>query len=126
LFTWLCTFCRHEISGHHRRRQAAPQAVGLNEDAPAIRGALEMLTAGHDPGPESALLRGEVSREVHTTLDELPAGYGDVLELKYIRGLPVDAIARRLGLRLKAAESLLTRARAAFRKAFAARAGETT
>jgi len=126
LFTWLCTFCRHEISGHHRRRQAAPQTVGLIEDAPAFRGIREAPAAGHGSGPEGALLRGELSRQVHTTLDDLPAGYGDVLELKYIRGLPVDEIASRLGLRLKAAESLLTRARAAFRKAFTARAGEIT
>jgi RNA polymerase sigma-70 factor (ECF subfamily) len=125
LFTWLCTFCRHEISGHYRRRLAAPETVGLIEDGPGIRGTLEALAAGHDSGPEDEVLRGEIARQVHATLDDLPAGYGDVLELKYIRGLPVDEIATRLGVGLKAAESLLTRARAAFRTVFDTREGST-
>jgi DNA-directed RNA polymerase specialized sigma24 family protein len=46
-----------------------------------------------------------------------------VLEWKYIQGLGVDEIALRLGLGYKAAESLLTRARNAFREAFATAAG---
>jgi RNA polymerase sigma-70 factor (ECF subfamily) len=126
LFNWLCTFCRHEISGHHRRGLAAPQAVGLIEDSPGTQVTLEALAVEHDPGPESAAQRDEVARQVHATLDALPAGYGDILELKYIRGLSVEEIAARRGVGLKAAESLLTRARAAFRKAFPTREASTT
>ena len=40
------------------------------------------------------------------------------LQWKYLDGLPVKEIARRLELAPKAAESLLTRARLAFRKSF--------
>jgi len=43
-----------------------------------------------------------------------------VLEWKYIDGCPVKAIAERLGVSDKAAESLLTRAREAFRAAITA------
>ena len=50
-------------------------------------------------------------------MDVLPTRYGDVLEWKYIDGLPVQEIARRLAIGPKAAESLLTRAREAFRAA---------
>jgi RNA polymerase sigma-70 factor (ECF subfamily) len=51
-------------------------------------------------------------------LDDLPDRYGDVLEWKYLHGLSVNEIAGRLGLTAKAAESMLTRARAAFREGF--------
>jgi RNA polymerase sigma-70 factor (ECF subfamily) len=68
--------------------------------------------------PENELHRRELSRLVQAVLDQLPARYGDALEWKYIEGIPVQEIARRLGLGYKAAESLLTRARQAFREGF--------
>ena len=58
------------------------------------------------------------------TLDHLPGRYGDVLEWKYMQELSVDEIADRLGVGYKAAESLLTRARAAFRDGFSFVAGD--
>jgi DNA-directed RNA polymerase specialized sigma24 family protein len=60
---------------------------------------------------------------VQLTLDYLPARYGDALEWKYIEELSVGEIADRLGVGYKAAESLLTRARAAFRDAFSSVGG---
>ena len=51
-------------------------------------------------------------------LDQLPQHYGNALEWKYLEGLPVKEIASRLKLSPKAAESLLTRAREAFRECF--------
>jgi RNA polymerase sigma-70 factor (ECF subfamily) len=60
----------------------------------------------------------ELSRLVRQTLDYLPSLYGDVLEMKYIHGLPVKEIASRLGKGPKAIESLLTRARESFRDGF--------
>lgn len=113
LFTWLCTFCRHEISGHYRLSDRWPQPLGPIENAP------EMLAADETHQNEVKLL-------VHATLDGLPDGYGDVLEWKYILGLSVEEIATRLGVSLKAAESLLTRARQAFRDAFPAGEGPGT
>lgn len=117
LFSWLCSICRFEISGHFRRERRSPPQVELVEDGP-VRAILESLPAGLDD-PESALLRREVSRQVHVTVDHLPPHYGQVLEWKYSDGLSVKEIAARLGTSPKAAESLLTRARQAFRDGFA-------
>ena len=117
LFTWLCTFCRHEISAYYRRGPAR-RPERLIEDSPEIRAALDSLSAALDQGPEGALYRKEIARLVQVTLDTLPASYGDALEWKYILGLPVLEVASRLGIGLKAAESLLFRAREAFREAF--------
>lgn len=116
LFTWLCTFCRHEIYAFRGARR--PQAE-LIEDLPEVRAALESLCAPAAQGPEAELTRREISRWVEATLDNLPRHYGQVLEWKYLQDLSVKEIADRLGLAPKAAESLLTRARLAFKESFA-------
>lgn len=120
LFTWLCSFCRHEIAAWYRRRNRAPQSIDLAEDSPEARAVLESLTGEEAWGPEDEVLRREVARLVQVTLDNLPRAYGDALEWKYIHGLSVREIAARLDLGTKAAESLLTRARRAFREGFSA------
>jgi len=120
LFTWLCTFCRHEISAHYGRHGRTARETPLLEDSPAVRAALESLGAASVDGPHERLRRRELAGLVRMTLDCLPARYGDALEWKYIEELSVDEIAVRLKVGPKAAESLLTRARQAFRDAFAA------
>ncbi|UCF68325.1 MAG: RNA polymerase sigma factor [Acidobacteriota bacterium] len=123
LFTWLCTFCRREISAHFRRRGREPSRVSLVEDQPQIKQALEALSR-EATSAEDELRRREIVRRVHVTLDHLPDKYGRALEWKYMVGLSVHEIASRLGLSGKAAESLLTRARRAFERGFRTLSGE--
>ena len=118
LFTWLCTICRHEISAHWERTGKRPQTTRL-EDTPDLRAALEALAADQDR-PDRAYERAELSDAVQVVLDHLQGRYGDVLEWKYAEGLTVAEIAARLGTSEKAAESMLTRARLAFREGFGA------
>ena len=115
LFTWLCTLCRHEVSAFCRQNGRAE--VIVLEDLPEIRAQLERLAA-HVDGPHQELERRELARLVQLTLDYLPARYGDALEWKYIHGCSMQEIASRLGTSVKAVESLLTRARDAFRQGF--------
>ncbi len=118
LFTWLCTFCRHEIYALHTRKNRRPREIALLEDIPDCSAALESLAMVLDEGPEKALYRKEIARLVQVALDHLPPRYGNALEWKYIEGLSVKEIAAKLGTSPKAAESLLTRAREAFRDGF--------
>jgi RNA polymerase sigma-70 factor (ECF subfamily) len=117
LFSWLCTICRHEISSYYRRHSHRPREIGLVEEIPEVRAALESLAAVEND-IEGDLLRKELSHLVQVTLDYLPTRYGDALEWKYIEGLSVKQIASRLQVSAKAAESLLSRARGAFRDGF--------
>jgi len=119
LFTWLCTFCRHEISAYYRRANRVHAVVHLIEDDPAIAAALDSRLAADDAGAEATMRREETARLVHALLDRLPPRYAAALEWKYIDGLSVQQIAARLELSAKAAESLLARARDAFREGFA-------
>jgi RNA polymerase sigma-70 factor, ECF subfamily len=113
LFTWLCAVCRREIGNWHARTGRAP--ITLLEDHPEVRAALESAACD----PEGELRRQELSRLVQATLDHLPHRYGEALEWRYIEGATVGEVADRLGVGYKAAESLLTRARQAFRDGFA-------
>ncbi len=105
LFTWLCAIGRTEIALHFRGKSRAPRTVELAEAT---------VPRGTAP-PEAPLLRRETRSLVHQALDGLPAPYGRALEWKYMEGVSVKEIARRLEVSPKAAESLLTRARNAFR-----------
>ena len=71
---------------------------------------------------ESEPLAGEESREqaerIAAALGELPAHYEAVLRMKYLEGRSVADIAAERGESSKAVESLLTRAREAFRQAY--------
>ena len=119
LTTWLCACCRNEIAAHFRRRQWTPREVDVQEVEETAAAELDGVRAA---GPEGDLLRKEAAAAVHRALDALPPHYGTALEWKYIECLPVQEIASRLGLGLKAAESLLTRARGAFREEYGRRA----
>ncbi len=118
LAAWLFTICRYEISGHFRKLRRSPAPVNLVEEVPEVRAVLDTLATGLD-GPDESLSRKEVAHYVHAVLDRLPDRYGSALEWKYLDGLSVKEIASRLEVGPKAAESLLTRARQAFRDGFA-------
>jgi RNA polymerase sigma-70 factor (ECF subfamily) len=117
LLTWVCTICRNEIYAYHKhQRRAAP--VDLVEDDPEVRAALESLRASSSHDLDASLERERVAALVRRVLDSLPPRYASALEWKYIEEQSVHDIAVRLGVGVKAAESLLTRAREAFRDAF--------
>jgi RNA polymerase sigma-70 factor (ECF subfamily) len=122
LFTWLCTLCRREIGAWLESRGRANEVALVEEDSSA-RMTLDAAARLASADPENEAWRRELTRLVQLTLDHLPGRYGQVLEWKYIEGLSVQEIARRLDVGYKAAESLLSRARPAFREAFALVAG---
>ena len=122
LLTWLCTLCRHEI-GRWQEREGRGREVSLSDERPELQAALELTAAPPVDDPDVALERRELSKLVQMTLDHLPGRYGDVLEWKYLQGMSVDEVAARLGVGYKAAESILTRARVAFREGFSIVAG---
>jgi len=118
LYAWMCTFCRHEISKQRKASKRARGDTALREDDPEIQAALESLLSATSYNPDVALYQAEVSRLVKVALDHLPALYADALESKYVHGMSVREIAKRIGRSSKAVESILSRAREAFRDSF--------
>jgi RNA polymerase sigma-70 factor (ECF subfamily) len=117
LFTWLCGICRNETSALYRKRELpGPESLPI-EDHPAVQAALESA-ATDEHRPEAAQRRDELVRFVRQTLEHLPARYAQALEMKYISGYSVAEIGAVLGVGEKAAESILSRARSAFKDGF--------
>lgn len=117
LFTWICQICRHEAIDHLRANRRYSENVVLIDDQPELRSALDAIEAPEEYDLLKGLGRSEVGRLVRSVLDRLPSRYGDALEWKYVEGLSVEEIAGRLGVGHIAAQSLLARARVAFREA---------
>jgi len=117
LFTWLCSCCLNEIRMHFRSLGRRPVHVELDE-AMADAEMAEATAALRPRGPEGITMSRERARLVHRALDELPPRYARALEWMYLERVPVAEVADRLEIGYKAAESLLTRARAAFRDAY--------
>lgn len=90
----------------------------LSEDAPEIRDQLAAIASMAADQPDEAFSRSETARLVQVALDLLPGAYSDLLEWKYIYGLTVAEISERSRTGPKAVESMLARARKAFREVF--------
>ncbi len=124
LFSWLCTFCRYEISKQRKARQRAQGDTPLVEDDPSVRAALDSLLANASTDPDAAVYQHEIRRLVKVAMDHLPALYADTLEAKYVHDMTVKEIADVIGKSPKATESILTRARNAFKENFNSLFGE--
>jgi RNA polymerase sigma-70 factor (ECF subfamily) len=121
LFTWLAQICRNELAdllaARQRDERRAPSL-----DAGGATADFARRVAAPDSSDPAAVQQGrDVAGAVRAVLDELPGRYGEVLEWKYFDDSSVDQIAARLGSSFEAAQSMLARARTAFRTAMAAR-----
>lgn len=117
LFSWICQICRRQIVDHLRANRRHAQHVVMFEDSPEVRAALESIEAPPQDEPLHQYGSDETRRLVRSVLDRLPSRYGDVLEWKYVEGRSVEEIGDLLGIGHTAAQSLLARARTAFREA---------
>jgi RNA polymerase sigma-70 factor (ECF subfamily) len=126
LMTWLCTLCRRELGVRWRESRPYVTTPLLAEDDPEVRAALESLLASESSDPLLAAGRDQLRESICAALDYLPAPYADILEWKYVRDMSVSEIAARLGRSTKATESLLTRAREAFREIFTLLRGDVS
>ena len=125
LFSWLCQICRREIVDHLRATHRHAERIVLIDDSPDVRAALEAIEAPASDEPQHRHSRAETSRLVQSVLDRLPSRYGDVLQWKYVEGRSVEEIGELLGIGHTAAQSMLARARTAFREALEAVFGST-
>jgi RNA polymerase sigma-70 factor (ECF subfamily) len=124
LFTWLCQIARREMLDAQAKAMAEGRRLVRLEEDPSVRATLESMEWAVESDPGTHLHRADVAELVHAALDYLPAKYARLLEFKYVQDLPVEAIAARLGVTAISVQSLLARARAAFREACRALGGE--
>ncbi len=124
LFTWLTEICRHELADVSRKSARQPAHVSLQvpQADPRME---EQLRASESDEPLFQLESVAQRAAVIEVMQMLPAHYALALEAKYGDDLSVDDIGRQLGLTPVAAQSLLARAREAFREQWRERAANS-
>lgn len=115
LLTWLIQICRHEISRHISREQQQADFMMSFASDDLLRAVIESIESV-DENPEESVRRDELISLIQYALDQLPGRYAQALEMKYVEGRSSREIADRLAIGDQAAQSLLARARQAFRE----------
>lgn len=119
IFGWLTGLARNAIRRAMSRRPSATalEAIWLRMDREllSLYGAVESRPLNDD-----VLARAETRDMVNATMSQLPGRYGRALEAKYVHNKSVREIAASSGQTEKAVESMLARARKAFRRTFLA------
>jgi RNA polymerase sigma-70 factor, ECF subfamily len=110
-FSWLCGIARHKLADHFRRHRLARQHLFLLPPEDLTR----LMDAG--PLPDELVSRRATCLRVVEVLGRLPAEYRTALSARYAEGHSVEEVAGLLAKSYKATESLLSRAREAFRAA---------
>jgi RNA polymerase sigma-70 factor (ECF subfamily) len=114
LFTWVTEICRHELADARRKAVRRPAHDSLDEpDAVAFPVPQLWVPEHREPAAEAEVHRRQEA--VIRALNDLPERYARALEAKYGDGLSVKEVAALFGLTTVAAQSLLARARDAFR-----------
>jgi RNA polymerase sigma-70 factor (ECF subfamily) len=117
LFGWLKGIAVRRTADHFRSRRAElPLTNALSMLDRDYRSLLDELE--HESLSDETCTQEHVRDLVHATMSTIPPVYARVLGLKYVDGHSVSAIAEAIGRTTKAAESILTRARDAFRTTF--------
>jgi RNA polymerase sigma-70 factor (ECF subfamily) len=119
IYGWLQGLARNHIHRVLNRDKGTVSLEGLWErmdrELLAVYAKLES-----DPFGEEVLRKEETREMVNMTMSQLPPHYREALEKKYVEGKSVREMAEMGSVSEKAVESLLTRAREAFRGTFVA------
>lgn len=113
---WLYGIARHKLMDHYRRQERDRRVFGQQvpeDDVPESDYAL----------PDLDLESLPVRDAIIATLDSITPRHRAALVLRYLDGCDVPFLAASLGITVDAAESVLVRARTAFRREWTARNG---
>lgn len=106
--TWLCAIGRNRLVDHYRRRQRETRRQ-------------ERLFDQWHHAADAPWRAAETRHAVEAAVAQLPADQRLALLFRYLDGMTVREVAKVMGRSEKATESMLSRAREAFRRAFGGR-----
>ena len=110
---WLRAILANVLAATARRFAAGARAVGrersLEAELERSSSRLECLLAADQTSPSQRAVRGEELLRLASALEKLPEDQRRVVELRYLKGLPVADVARQMGRTRPAAVGLLYR-----------------
>lgn len=108
--TFLFSICQHKVIDYYRRKKLKHAVFS---QMPQLEAIISPLIS-----PEEQLDAVLVKEKIHAVLARLLPRHRQILMLKYLDGLSVEEIAKRLAMTFKSVESQLFRARKAFVERF--------
>lgn len=108
--TWLIAIARHEVADFYRKRYVR---VAVEKTSPLFDSMVSELMS-----PEFVWEKKKIEKRFFAAYHSLSEQYQEILSYKYELSMSVKEIAERMDLPFKAAESMLFRARSAFRLAY--------
>lgn len=108
--TWLISIARHEVADFYRKHYARKI---VEKTSPLFDTMVSEVLS-----PEFEMEKKKIEKKFFATYRSLSRQYRDILSYRYELSMSVKEIAARMNLSFKAAESLLFRARLAFREAY--------
>lgn len=109
-FSWVCSIAKHKIIDYYRKKKIRTILFSVS---PGFEEIVDQALS-----PERDVLKNELKTEIKKTFKELGSSYKDILKLKYIEGMKVEEMAKKLKMTIKAVESKLIRAKRKFREAW--------
>lgn len=109
-FSWICSIANHKIIDYYRKKKLKTVLFSVSPVFEEI--------ADKSLSPERDVLKNELKNEIAATFDEISKGYKKILRLKYVDGLKIKQIAKKMGITIKAVEGRLSRARTSFKVAW--------
>lgn len=107
-FSFLCSIANHKVIDYYRKKKLKTILFSVSPVFEEI--------ADEALNPERDCLKNELKTEIKKTLVEIKEGYRNILRLKYVQGLKISEIAKKLKISAKAVESRLIRAKGSFVK----------
>ena len=102
--TWLYNIAQNEAIDHLRRSRTSINSVSISTE----REALDVLSGST---PEDEFIIDQAVKQLMQGIRDLPAGYRQVAELRFIKDYAYEDIARELGLPLGTVKTRINRAR---------------
>jgi RNA polymerase sigma factor (sigma-70 family) len=126
LRNYLTTIALNKVRDHFRGPQSPARRLSFRnaEEADAWLANLPSAEAGHEERLVDEAMARERRNLVALAMEALDERYRRTLELKFAQGLDNPSAAAAMGIGIKALESLLVRAKAAFKKEFLALSAE--
>jgi RNA polymerase sigma-70 factor (ECF subfamily) len=110
LLSWLISIARHEVADFYRKKYVR---MAVEQTSPLFENMVSETLS-----PEFVYEKKKLEKKFFTVYRGLTEQHRDVLSYRYELSMSVKEIAQRMDLSFKATESLLFRARLAFRTAY--------
>lgn len=111
--TWLISIARHEVADFYRKKYVREV---VEKTSPLFENLVSEINS-----PEFVMKKNRIEKRFFASYRNLSKQYQDILSYRYELSMSVKEIAERMDLPFKATESLLYRARLAFREDYESR-----